>query len=119
MRQVYRDRIMTTSDSTIKNDKILGFFVREIRDRLGDNLRKIILFGSRARGDNFEDSDYDCLLVVDRLDRSVKDDIDEVGGTVLYEFCRLIGSIPISSQDYENNIYEPLLINVRKEGIPL
>ncbi len=42
-----------------------------LRDRileaLGERVRKIILFGSRARGDALPDSDYDVLVVLDEL----------------------------------------------------
>ena len=41
--------------------------LEEIRDRLVRELspQKIVLFGSRARGDAREDSDYDLLIVMD------------------------------------------------------
>jgi predicted nucleotidyltransferase len=32
--------------------------------------KKIILFGSRARGDHYDDSDYDILLIMDDLTNS-------------------------------------------------
>ena len=47
--------------------------VLEEATRLGVRVEKIILFGSRARGDYREDSDYDILVVVrDKLDWRVK-----------------------------------------------
>lgn len=44
-----------------KADKRIKEFVRKVREKI--RLEKAILFGSRARGDNFEHSDYDLLLV--------------------------------------------------------
>jgi predicted nucleotidyltransferase len=38
--------------------------------RHGDRVRRIILFGSRARGDARPDSDYDLLVVLRDLDPS-------------------------------------------------
>ncbi len=35
---------------------------------MGDRVRRIVLFGSRARGDALPDSDYDVLLVLDKLE---------------------------------------------------
>lgn len=42
-----------------------------MRGRIG----QIVLFGSRARGDNKPWSDYDVLLIVDRRDQALKDRI--------------------------------------------
>jgi len=36
---------------------------------------KIILFGSRARGNYKEDSDWDCFVIVEELDREKKREI--------------------------------------------
>jgi len=42
-----------------------SFITNIVNDALiGIDYKKIILFGSRARGDNREDSDYDLLIVV-------------------------------------------------------
>jgi predicted nucleotidyltransferase len=46
---------------------ILKILRRKMENRLGPNLKKIVLFGSRSRGDNDPDSDYDILVVVDDI----------------------------------------------------
>ena len=42
-----------------------------VKDRIlaamGERVRRVILFGSRARGDALPDSDYDVLVVLDKL----------------------------------------------------
>jgi predicted nucleotidyltransferase len=38
-----------------------------ILQSLGERVKRIILFGSRARGDAYADSDYDLLIVLDKL----------------------------------------------------
>jgi predicted nucleotidyltransferase len=43
-----------------KDDRILNEFIEAINRKFGPLLKKIILFGSRARGDHEADSDYDC-----------------------------------------------------------
>lgn len=47
----------------MSDDEILAEAIRRIRERF--NPRKILLFGSRARGDAREDSDFDLLVVMD------------------------------------------------------
>ena len=56
---------------------ILAEFAAGVRERLGERVRRIELFGSRARGDAGEESDYDVLVVLDRADY---DAVSEVGG---------------------------------------
>lgn len=46
-----------------KADLKIRAFVDKIRGVF--NLKKVLLFGSRARGDFLEDSDYDVLIVSD------------------------------------------------------
>jgi predicted nucleotidyltransferase len=41
--------------------------VSALRHHLGPNLVAIVLFGSRARGDHRPDSDWDLLVIADRL----------------------------------------------------
>ncbi len=46
---------------------ILGQVVPALRAALGDRLRAVVLFGSRARGDYDRDSDWDLLVIADCL----------------------------------------------------
>ncbi len=42
--------------------------VEALAQELGDNLARLVLFGSKARGDSHGDSDIDVLVILDRLD---------------------------------------------------
>jgi len=86
---------------------------------LGDHLRQIILFGSRARGDNAPDSDYDCLAVLDEVTPETKDIIDAIAGEFLYQYDAVFSVFPISEVKHRQDIFSPFLMNVRKEGIVL
>ncbi len=44
--------------------RLIGRVVREEAERLGVEVERVILFGSRARGEQREDSDWDLLVVV-------------------------------------------------------
>ncbi len=42
-------------------------FAEALRERFGERVFEILLFGSRARGEAHEDSDVDILVVIDEL----------------------------------------------------
>ncbi len=63
-----------------KIDQITTLFVQELRNRLGSHLKEAILFGSKARGDDAPESDYDCMVILDILSSALMDTIDDVAG---------------------------------------
>jgi predicted nucleotidyltransferase len=60
-----------TTRSTV-DDPVVADFLHEISP-VRDRIRQLILFGSRARGDNKPYSDYDILVVLPEKDRCVID----------------------------------------------
>src|ERR1043165_5659528 len=64
----------------LEDDPILQRFIRSVRD-LRPQIRKIVLFGSRARGEELPWSDYDLLVLVERreqpLEQPLVDKIDD------------------------------------------
>jgi len=107
---------MNTND---QQESILRFFLDAIRHSLGVHLKQVILFGSRARGEARADSDYDLLVVVDRVDRRVSDGIDAIAGKILLDFGAVLSVFPISEEDRAHRKYSPLLLNISKEGIAI
>jgi predicted nucleotidyltransferase len=80
------------------------------------------LFGSRARGDNRPDSDWDILILVDSS--KVTNDIEDHFREGLYDIELDSGQI-ISTFIYPKDLWEsslrfsPLYKNIKKEGIQL
>jgi len=101
------------------NDPALAAFEAAIRKRLGAHLQQMILYGSRARGDNDPESDYDILLIVDEVTQDIKDAINEVSAECFCEYSRLFPAIPVSEKEFEVRLYCPLFMNVRREGVSL
>jgi predicted nucleotidyltransferase len=48
-----------------KKDRALDEFVKEVREKHGNKVEKIIIYGSYARGESTEESDIDVLVVGD------------------------------------------------------
>lgn len=94
----------------------------ELRSRLagiyGPRLRKIMLFGSVARGDERADSDIDILVVLDDFeDLWVEmERTGEVMADLALKYDRVPVVIPIREDELEKG-KTPFLLNVRKEGI--
>jgi predicted nucleotidyltransferase len=99
-----------------------------IKDRISRVIREkdphaeAYLFGSRARGDNKPDSDWDILILVDdeKVTLATEDKfIDELYDLEL-ETGQIITTFIYPKKYWKNNlIYSPLYHNVNCEGIRL
>lgn len=103
----------------MRTSEILKEFREEIEKLYGTRLKNTILYGSWARGEATEGSDIDVLIVLEgkvipgkEIDRMI-DIITDIN----LEHGVLISVCPISEEDY-STVNSPLLINVRREGIP-
>lgn len=59
-------------------DPVVKEFARAVRQKLGPRVKRIVLFGSRARGDTRKGSDYDVLIVVNNRDRELEEAVLDV-----------------------------------------
>lgn len=103
----------------MKIKKLLEEFKKEVEQIYGDKLKQVILYGSHARGDFTEGSDIDLLILLEgkvvpgkEIDRMI-DIITDIN----LKYGVLISVYPVSEEDY-TNVNSPLLINVRREGVP-
>ncbi|MCQ2253510.1 MAG: nucleotidyltransferase domain-containing protein [Bacteroidales bacterium] len=81
-----------------------------------------ILFGSRARGDYREDSDWDILILLDKdkINRLVDEDITYSLREFGWEINEQINPILFTKKDWENSKHNSLFYyNVMNEGITL
>ncbi len=100
-------------------DKYLEFFLKEIKGRFKGNLKRAILFGSRARGDNEPYSDYDLILVFREVNSQIKEYLDELDGEMLYNYNLVFSVFPFTENKFKRAQFEPFIINAQKEGIPI
>lgn len=84
-------------------------------------IEKIILFGSRVRGDEKPYSDYDVLIVVDERERDILDAVHDSVMDALLATGRLVSPKVYRRRDFDRfcAIPTPFFKNVLKEGIPL
>ena len=86
---------------------------------MGSRVRQLRLFGSRARGDAGQHSDYDMLIIVDRRTPDVRAMILEVEVNMLDEFDALFASVIRSEDEWADRKGSPLALNIAREGVTL
>ena len=82
----------------------------------------VILYGSRARGDGGEDSDYDIVIVVDEpVGMALEDRIREKVYPLELETGAVITLMVYSRADWDSALYRatPFRQNVDREGVVL
>ena len=101
------------------DDPILKRLRAALAELYGERLERVVLFGSRARGDAGEDSDYDVAVFLKNLaDRWQEvDRIVPLVTDILYEDGAFIHAMPHRAGSYEDRT--PLMREIRREGIDL
>lgn len=100
-------------------EDILSKFTNYIKTAYKSDLKKIILFGSQARGDATPDSDVDILIVTDRkLSKEKLEQMIALISDISINEGVLINFIEMLTSKYESE-QSPLLLNIHREGIIL
>ena len=86
---------------------------------MGPSVRKILLFGSRARGDARDDSDYDMLVVVDHRTPELRSTIIEIETQLMDRYGALVATVLRSEEEWQRTQGLPLARNIAREGILL
>ena len=81
-----------------------------------EDIIKIILFGSVARGDDTEESDIDILIITSNSDE-FSDEINSAAVDVILEKDEFICPHVMSEEHFNKTINYPFLTNVLKEGV--
>lgn len=101
----------------LTKDELIDKFIDILRRNLGRYLQEIILFGSRARGDYSEESDYDFIIIFNRITPEIEKVLDDICAQMLYEYGMVITSFAVTKEDLKLREFEPFIINALKEGV--
>jgi predicted nucleotidyltransferase len=101
----------------LKDRQILEEFSEQVRHSFPN--ARIIAFGSRSRGDNIEESDFDICIVSDRINPEINDIIRNIAWEVGFEYERVITTVIFDEYQFElGPMSESTLVeNIRREGI--
>lgn len=106
-----------------KESKEIKKFVNKIQKILKNRLKKVILYGSYARGDFNKNSDIDIMILTDLNEEEIEEYRDQISD-VAYDIELDTGVIlsPVIKNIEKYNIrtgFIPFYKNVQKEGVIL
>ena len=107
--------------SDMKHSDLVGELKVSVRRLIGDK-GSVMLFGSRARGDNREDSDWDLLVLLDREGRADWKDYDDIGYPLSEFFWRRnqdVNTIIQTRDEWHSKSFTPFYKNVMQDAVAL
>lgn len=101
------------------DDPVLKRFRAALDTLYGDRIERVVLFGSRARGDARDDSDYDVAVFLHDLTDYWRetDRIVDIETDILFDLGVLIQAFPFRAGAYEDRT--SLMREIRLEGVDL
>jgi uncharacterized protein len=98
--------------------EVFALYRRLAVERFGHDLDRIVLFGSRARRDDHEDSDWDVAVFLKRaVTAADQRSVSEVGYHVMCETGAMIQSMALPAARWLAN--DELIRNIRRDGVPI
>lgn len=103
--------------------KIINDFIIKVNNLLGDRLKKVILYGSYARGDYNKSSDIDIMILTDLNEKEIeeyRDKISDIAFDIELEKEIYLSPIIKNIDKYNARVNViPFYMNIQKEGVEL
>ena len=100
-------------------DPILSRFRAALDEKFGERIERVVLFGSRARGDSRPDSDHDVAVFLRQPDElwSELGHLSHITTDILLETGAVISAKPFPAGAYRE--HSPLMREIRAGGLDL
>src|SRR5713226_292207 len=91
----------------LKNEEreILKRFKAKVEKILGDRLDRVVLFGSRSRGDADPESDFDLLVTVQSLQETDRKRVLEIAVDLSLEYGTVLAVLVVPTNDFREDRY--------------
>lgn len=101
------------------HDPVLTRFRAALDAAYGERIERVVLYGSRARGDHRPDSDYDVAVFLRDFDDFGQESrtLAVIETDILYEDGALVGAMPFRAGAYEDRT--GFMSEVRRDGVDL
>ncbi len=105
--------------TTLTDDPVLARFRKALDVMYGERLERVVLFGSRARGDARRESDYDVAVFLRDLDDWGAElyRLADLSTEILDETGEFVHAMPYRAGSYAERT--PLMLGLRTDGIDL
>jgi predicted nucleotidyltransferase len=100
-------------------DPVIVDCANQLKQALGERLRELWLYGSRARGEARADSDDDLLVLLDRDATELRERILDVQVDMLDRHDALVTTLLHTQDDWRQQQGYPLAINIAREAVRL
>jgi predicted nucleotidyltransferase len=100
-------------------DPVLSRFRAALDEVYGERIERVVLYGSRARGDARANSDYDVAVFLKDLDGFGKEAgrIAEIEADILSDTGVVINALPLQAGSYRERT--GLMKELRRDGVEL
>ena len=106
-----------------KDRNIILELKKRLPNTVRDHIRKVIVFGSRVRGEGSEDSDLDLLILVDQKVPELENKIEDAAYQVMWDhdFQPILSIKLFTESGYLNLVKEGFSFykNIEREGVTL
>lgn len=101
-------------------EPILEQVKKSLQKIYGEKLKRVILYGSYARGDATEGSDIDIIVLFDEIKDfdAELDTLFEVIGQIDFKYDTLISVLPLEEKQYLARRL-PVILNAKREGVSI
>lgn len=92
-----------------------------LRTLLGDQLLKMLLFGSMARGDYGDESDIDVAIIIRGLTHELKQKILDTVAEVELKHLMPVSVLTLSEAEFDRlkSRERRIALDIEREGVPL
>ena len=99
----------------------LADYLARLREICGNRVVRVVLFGSKARGDSGPESDIDLFVVLQGEINSLKKALVDLSYEISLNHDVVLSDLVVGAQRYRwmSEHGEPMLIEVEREGIEL
>ncbi len=101
--------------------EIIQSFVAELKRSLGNEIVKVVLFGSKTRGDFNQESDIDIFVLVREKSTTIREKVSDLTADYIFDHDIPLSPVLYDLFECEKNreLGSFFLENVEREGISL
>jgi len=83
--------------------KIISSFVRELKEKLGDEVLSVRLFSSKLRGDFRKDSDIDIYILVREKTPDIREKANDLAANYVFDYDIPLSIVLCDLSEYRGN----------------